>query len=187
MGGNIYSKKATALMRKIREKEFNMEKEENVIVEENERKEVNILVPTLIESKTQNGTIMNTETTVQDKKQVFNIENGECDVKLNDIVGNEIVVKDVFIKRIVRKLRDDEIEIDEETGEIKSDIKYSVVTILIDEQGLKYVTASKTFAYAIQNLVDTFGIEEIQKGIKIRIIKKQVSGSNNKALSFELV
>lgn len=163
-----------------------MENEENVIVE-NEREEVKALIPTLIESKTQNGTIMNTETTVQDKKQIFNIENGECDVKINDIVGNEIVVKDVFIKRIVRKLRDDELEVDEETGEIKTDIKYSVITILIDEQGLKYVTASKTFSYAIQNLVDTFGIEEIQKGIKIRIIKKQYSGSNNKALTFELV
>ena len=37
------------------------------------------------------------------------------------------------------------------------------------------------------NLIRTFGVEDIQKGIKIRIIKKSISNSVNKALSFELV
>lgn len=158
---------------------------ENVVNELNEEnsKELGLIS---IESKNQNGTVMEVDTTVQSKKDIFNIENGECDVRVNDIVGEEIVITDVFQKRIIRKLRDDEIEVDE-NGEIKQDIKYSIVTILIDDQGIKYVTASKTFAYAIQNLVNTFGIEEIQKGIKIRIIKKSISGSNNKALGFELV
>ena len=160
-----------------------MENEENVRMEEENSKELGLVS---IESKNQNGTVMEVNTTVQSKKDIFNIENGECDVRINDIVGEEIVVTDVFQKRIIRKLRDDEIEVDE-NGEIKQDMKYSIITILIDEQGIKYVTASKTFAYAIQNLVNTFGIEEIQKGIKIRIIKKSISGSNNKALGFELV
>lgn len=159
-----------------------MENEVNELNEENS-KELGLIS---IESKNQNGTVMEVDTTVQSKKEIFNIENGECDVRVNDIVGEEIVVTDVFQKRIIRKLRDDEIEVDE-NGEIKQDMKYSIVTILIDDQGIKYVTASKTFAYAIQNLVNTFGIEEIQKGIKIRIIKKSISGSNNKALGFELV
>lgn len=159
-----------------------MENELNELNEENS-KELGLVS---IESTNQNGTVMEVDTTVQSKKDIFNIENGECDVKVNDIVGEEIVITDVFQKRIIRKLRDDEIEVDE-NGEIKEDMKYSIVTILIDDQGIKYVTASKTFAYAIQNLVNTFGIEEIQKGIKIRIIKKSISGSNNKALGFELV
>lgn len=160
-----------------------MKDEENVRMEEENSKELGLVS---IESTNQNGTVMEVDTTVQSKKDIFNIENGECDVRVNDIVGEEIVVTDVFQKRIIRKLRDDEIEVDE-NGEIKQDMKYSIVTILIDDQGIKYVTASKTFAYAIQNLVNTFGIEEIQKGIKIRIIKKSISGSNNKALGFELV
>lgn len=159
-----------------------MENELNELNEENS-KELGLVS---IESTNQNGTVMAVDTTVQSKKDIFNIENGECDVRINDIVGEEIVVTDVFQKRIIRKLRDDEIEVDE-NGEIKEDMKYSIITILIDDQGIKYVTASKTFAYAIQNLVNTFGIEEIQKGIKIRIIKKSISGSNNKALGFELV
>ena len=159
-----------------------MENEVNELNEENS-KELGLVS---IGSTNQNGTVMEVNTTVQSKKDIFNIENGECDVRVNDIVGEEIVITDVFQKRIIRKLRDDEIEVDE-NGEIKQDMKYSIITILIDEQGIKYVTASKTFAYAIQNLVNTFGIEEIQKGIKIRIIKKSISGSNNKALGFELV
>lgn len=143
----------------------------------------------IIKSKaeTETGTLISTETTVQDKKEIFNIENGECDIRLNDIVGQEIEITNVFMKRIVSKLKDEEIEINEQTGEIVSDKKISVVTILLDKDNKKYVTASKIFAMSVLNLIRTFGIEDLQKGLKIRIIKKSVSGSNNKALGFELV
>lgn len=143
----------------------------------------------IIKSKaeTETGTLISTETTVQDKKEIFNIENGECDIRLNDIVGQEIEITNVFMKRIVSKLKDEDIEINEQTGEIVSDKKISVVTILLDKDNKKYVTASKIFAMSVLNLIRTFGIEDLQKGIKIRIIKKSVSGSNNKALGFELV
>ena len=91
------------------------------------------------------------------------------------------------MKRIVSKLKEEDIEIDESTGEVLKDTKISVVTILLDKDNKKYVTASKIFAMSVLNLIRTFGIEDLQKGIKIRIIKKSVSGSNNKALGFELV
>ena len=115
------------------------------------------------------------------------VENGECDIKLNDIVGQEILVKNIFMKRIVSKLSQEDIEINEETGEIVNDKKVSVITILLDVDNKKYVTASKIFAMSILNLIRTFGVEEIQKGVKIKIIKKSVSNSANKALGFELV
>ena len=140
-----------------------------------------------IKNEGENGAIITTETTIQDKKEIFNLENGECDVKLNDIVGETIVVKNVFMKRIVSKLSQEEIEINEETGEIINDKKVSVVTILIDEDNVKYVTESKIFAIAMINLIRTFGIEEIQKGVEIKIIKKSIKNSPNKALSFELI
>lgn len=140
-----------------------------------------------IKNEGENGAIITTETTIQDKKEIFNLENGECDVKLNDIVGETIVVKNVFMKRIVSKLSQEEIEINEETGEIINDKKVSVVTILIDEDNVKYVTASKIFAIAMINLIRTFGIEEVQKGVEIKIIKKSIKNSPNKALSFELI
>lgn len=139
------------------------------------------------ESVTDAGTKIKVETTIQDKKEIFNIENGDIEIKLNDIVGQEIMLKDVFMKRVESKLKQEEVEFNEETGEIISDTKISIITILLDENGKKYVTASKIFAMSMFNLIRTFGVKEIQKGIKIKIIKKSISNSVNKALSFELV
>lgn len=152
--------------------------------QENEKKELALLKS---EGTTDTGTQIMTQTTLQDKKEIFNIENGECDIKLNDIVGQEITVVNIFMKRIVSDLSDDEIEINEQTGEVIKDKKVSVVTILIDKDGKRYVTASKIFAISILNLIRTFGIEDIQKGINIKIIKKSVTNSPNKALGFELL
>lgn len=152
--------------------------------QENEKKELALLK---LEGTTDTGTQIMTQTTLQDKKEIFNIENGECDIKLNDIVGQEITVVNVFMKRIVSDLSDDEIVINEQTGEVIKDKKVSVVTILIDKDGKRYVTASKIFAISILNLIRTFGIEDIQKGINIKIIKKSVTNSPNKALGFELL
>lgn len=158
---------------------------ENEEMKNNE--EVKELVIVKSKAETETGTLISTETTVQDKKEIFNIENGECDIRLNDIVGQEIEITNVFMKRIVSKLKEEDIELDESTGEVLKDTKISVVTILLDKDNKKYVTASKIFAMSVLNLIRTFGIEDLQKGIKIRIIKKSVSGSNNKALGFELV
>lgn len=157
-----------------------MEEKENL----NEEKAVAVVKN---EAVTELGTKIQVETTIQDKKEIFNIENGDIEVKLNDIVGQEIVLKDVFMKRVESKLKQEDIEFNEETGEIISDTKISIITILVDEAGKKYVTASKIFAMSMFNLIRTFGVEDIQKGIKIRIIKKSISNSVNKALSFELV
>ena len=152
--------------------------------QENEKKELALLKS---EGTTDTGTQIMTQTTLQDKKEIFNIENGECDLKLNDIICQEIKVVNIFMKRIVSDLSDDEIEINEQTGEVIKDKKVSVVTILIDKDGKRYVTASKIFAISIYNLIRTFGIEDIQKGIDIKIIKKSVTNSPNKALGFELL
>lgn len=159
-----------------------MENEENKI--ENESKELALLKA---EGTTEAGTQILTQTTIQDKKQVFNIENGECDIKLNDIVGQNITICDIFMKRIISNLPEDEIELNEETGEVIKDKKVSVITILIDKEGNRYVTASKIFAMSILNLIRIYGIEKIQKGVEIKIIKKSVTNSSNKALGFELI
>lgn len=152
--------------------------------QENEKKELALLKS---EGTTDTGTQIMTQTTLQDKKEIFNIENGEYDIKLNDIVGQEITVVNIFMKRIISDLSDDEIEINEQTGEVIKDKKVSLVTILIDKDGKRYVTASKIFAISIYNLIRTFGIEDIQKGIDMKIIKKSVTNSTNKALGFELL
>ena len=121
--------------------------------QENEKKELALLKS---EGTTDTGTQIMTQTTLQDKKEIFNIENGECDIKLNDIVGQEITVVNIFMKRIVSDLSYDEIEINQQTGEVIKDKKVSVVTILIDKDGKRYVTASKIFAISIYNLISGF-------------------------------
>ena len=165
----------------------NEELENSVVLkaEENETQSLQLIEREDVVKET--GTEMLTRTTIQDKKVLFNIENGECDVKLNDIVGEEIEVTNIFMKRIESKLKEEELEINEETGEVIKDSKISVITILIDKENKKYVTASKIFAMSILNLIRTFGVDDIQKGIKIRIIKKSIKNSPNKALGFELV
>ena len=158
-----------------------MEDEKQAVETAEETKELSLIKT---KGETETGTLISTETTLQDKKEIFN---GECDIKLNDIVGQEILEKNIFMQRIVSKLSPEDIEINEETGEIVNDKKVSVRTILLDADNKKYVTASKIFARSILNLIRTFGVEEIQKGVKIKIIKKSVSNSANKALGFELV
>ena len=99
-----------------------MEEKENL----NEEKAVAVVQN---EAVTETGTKIQVETTIQDKKEIFNIENGDIDVKLNDIVGQEIVLKDVFMKRVESKLKQEDIEFNEESGEIITDTKISIITI----------------------------------------------------------
>ena len=112
-------------------------------------------------------------TSITDPKVIFNLDNS-CDFKLNDCKGEMIRVKDVLIKII-------ETKIDEENSEFKK------ITILIDDKGKSYLTASKMFTNQLLKYISMFGIESIKKGLDIKIIERPVKNSSNKALGFELV
>lgn len=121
-----------------------------------------------------NKSRINVFTTIDDEKKVFNLESN-IDKKLNDSKGIEINVKDVFIKVI-------------ETPKEDEDVEIKKITILIDEKGVSYVTASKMFANQMIHYIETFGIETIKNnGLDIKIIERPVKGSSNKALGFELI
>lgn len=122
-------------------------------------------------------------TNIQDQKKIFNLENNECDYKLNDCKDELIRVKEVLIKRIEKPMA--EPEIDQATGEIIKDKEIKMVTILIDESGKSYVTASKMFSIQMSNYIQMFGIND--NGFDIKITDRAIKGSNNKALGFELV
>lgn len=123
-------------------------------------------------------------TTITDEKKLFNLET-RCDERLNDCVGEKIRVVDMLCKVIEKPL--DEPIINEETGEIEKDREYKMITILIDETGKSYVTASKTFFFNWKKLCQLWGEAKIKDGVDIEITKVQVKNSGNKALSFELV
>lgn len=123
-------------------------------------------------------------TTITDNKKIFNLENS-CDYKINDCKGEMIRVTDILIK-INEKLLDEPV-IDETTGEIIKEKETTMVTILIDEAGKSYVTASKMFTMQMINYIQMFGLESIKQGLEIKFIERAVKNSSNKALGFELV
>ena len=126
----------------------------------------------------------NVFTTITDSKTIFNLEN-TCDYKINDCKGEVIRVKDVLIKVIETPLA--EPEVNEETGEIIRDTEYKKVCILIDDNGISYVTGSKMFTNQMMRYINMFGVEEIENGLEIRVVERAVKNSGNKALGFELV
>ena len=114
-----------------------------------------------------------------DIKTLYNLDNGDCDFKLNDCKGQSIRVKNVLIKNFDRFK-------DEEGKDLEKPINKKI-TILIDDQNKTYVTASKIFAIQMLRFIDRFGNESITNGLDIKIIEREIKGSKNKGLGFELI
>lgn len=109
-------------------------------------------------------------TSIKDEKIIFNLLNTECDFKLNECENKEIKVKNVLIKVI-------------ETPSDNDEVIFKKITILIDDNDKSYVTASKMFANQLMDYLQN----DIDKEFTIKIIKRSVKNSPNKALGFELV
>ena len=114
-----------------------------------------------------------------DIKTLYNLDNGDCDFRLNDCKGQAIRVVDLLIKNFDKYK-------DEEGKELEKPINKKV-TILIDDQGKTYVTGSKMFSVQMLRFVSRFGNDAITKGLDIKIIEKEIKGSKNKGLGFELI
>lgn len=127
------------------------------------------------------STKMNIFTTIDpsDIKTLYNLDNGDCDFRLNDCKGQAIRVMNVLIKSFDKYK-------DEEGNELEKPINKKV-TILIDDQGKTYVTASKMFSIQMLRFIERFGIDAITSGIDIKIIEREIKGSKNKGLGFELI
>lgn len=121
---------------------------------------------------------------INDVKTLYNLDNKDCDFKINDCIGQSLRVIDVVIKEFERDLEE---PIVDENGEVIQDKERKLVTILLDEQGQTYVTASKIFTLQMKRFIETFGVEVIKKGLDIKIVNKKVANSNNKSLGFELI
>lgn len=121
---------------------------------------------------------------LRDVKTLYNLDNKDCDYKINDCVGQNLRVVDVVIKEFERDLEEPVVD---ENGEVVQDKERKMVTILLDEQGKSYVTASKIFTLQMKRFIETFGVDVIKKGLEIKIVNKKVANSNNKSLGFELI
>lgn len=123
-------------------------------------------------------------TNIEDKKTIFNLDTN-IDYRINDCKGEVLRVKNIMIKRFVKEL--EEPIVNPVTGEIK-DREVKIVTILIDDNNKSYVTGSKQFGLQFMRYIEMFGLDVIEnEGLEIKIVEKQVSNSNNKALGFEII
>lgn len=119
-----------------------------------------------------------------DVKTLYNLDNKDCDYKINDCVGQSLRVVDVVIKEFERDL--DEPVVNED-GEVIKDKETKKICILLDDTGATYVTASKIFTLQMKRFIEQFGVNVIKNGLEIKIVNKKIKDSNNKALGFELI
>ena len=121
---------------------------------------------------------------LSEQKKLYNLDNADCDFLLNDCEGQSIRVVDVLIKEFTHEL--DEPELNEQTGEMIEFIT-NKACILVDDAGNTYATGSKMFTNQMKRFIVMYGVETIKNGLEIKIVKKKMKDSGNKALAFELI
>lgn len=99
-----------------------------------------------------------------------------CDVRLNDIKGTVLSIVEVFIEKKEVAERDektDEIIYDEETGEVKTKIKYR--TILFDDEGKTYVSSAYGIYNSLRQIISIFGNPSKDNIIKVKVGTKKLN------------
>lgn len=136
---------------------------------ENEKNEL-----TLFSGVKQNVYCSKTVESEEDKKELFNALE-TCDALLNDCVGTEIEIKDIYVEE--REV------VDEETGELKK--KYR--TILFDASGQTYATGSYGIYNIIKKIVTIYGLPETWANpLKVKVAKRPI-GNGKQSLTLTLV
>lgn len=108
----------------------------------------------------------------EDKKELFNALE-TCDALLNDCVGQEINIKDVYCE---------EREVTTDEGEIKK--KYR--TILFDMNGQTYATGSYGIFNIMKKLFTIYGTPTWENGVKVKVAKRPI-GNGKSTLTLTLV
>lgn len=110
----------------------------------------------------------------EDKKKLFNTLE-QCDLLLNECVGNEIALKDIYCE--------EKEVLDETTGELKT--KYR--TILFDENGQTYATGSYGIFNVINKIISIYGLPtEWEEPINVRVAKRPL-GDGRQSLTLILL
>ncbi len=112
--------------------------------------------------------------TDKEKKELFNALES-CDALLNDCVGQEISIKDIYVE--------EKQTLDDETGELKT--KYR--TILFDASGQTYATGSYGIYNVLKKLVQIYGLPTTwEKPLKVKVAKRPI-GNGKQSLTLTLV
>lgn len=109
----------------------------------------------------------------------------ECDVKLNDIKGSTIEIKDVFVEKKEVAERDEktgEVLRDEETDEVLTKTKFR--TILFGVDGKTYVSAAYGVYNSLRQIIPIFGNPSKENPIKVKVgTRKLRSGKESLVLT----
>lgn len=110
----------------------------------------------------------------KEKKELFNALES-CDALLNDCVGQEIEIQDIYVE---------EKEVfDEETGELKTKFR----TILFDKSGQTYATGSYGIYNILKKIVSIYGLPTTwDKPLKVKVSKRPM-GNGKQSLTLTLM
>lgn len=112
--------------------------------------------------------------TNEERKNLFNALE-QADVLLNDVVGTEFELKDVYIHKYER--------INDETGEVEPKVRI----ILFDSEGKSYACGSFGIFNILGRMFEVFGTpNRWEQPLKVRVVKKDIH-DNKKMLSLELI
>ena len=112
--------------------------------------------------------------TEKEKKELFNALE-TCDALLNDCVGQEIEIQDIYVE--------EKQVIDDETGEIKT--KYR--TILFDESGQTYATGSYGIFNVLKKIISIYGLPTTwEKPLKVKVAKRPI-GNGKQSLTLVIM
>lgn len=112
--------------------------------------------------------------TDEEKKELFNALES-CDALLNDCVGQEIEIQDIYVeeKQVV----------DETSGELKN--KYR--SILFDVTGQTYATGSYGIYNVLKKIVRIYGLPDSwQQPLKVKVTKRPI-GNGKQSLTLTLI
>ena len=112
--------------------------------------------------------------TEKEKKELFNALES-CDALLNDCVGQEIEIQDIYVeeKQVV----------DEKTGELIT--KYR--SIIFDKSGQTYATGSYGIFNVLKKIVGIYGLPDTwEKPLKVKVSKRPIK-DNKQSLTLILM
>lgn len=112
--------------------------------------------------------------TEEDKKALFNALE-TCDVLLNDIVNQEIDIKDIYVEESQ--------VFDEESGVVKP--KYR--TIIFDSTGKTYATGSYGIYNVLKKIIKIYGLPTTwENPLKVKVVKRPIK-NGKQSLTLSLI
>lgn len=128
---------------------------------------------TVFEKQTNNAYCSKALNTIEEKKDLYNALE-KCDVLLNDCVGQEIHIKDIYVEQ--REVAD------EETGELKQKFR----TIIFDENGQTYATGSYGVYNALLKITRIYGLPHTWEEPVIVEVAKRPIGKGKSSLTLTI-